>query len=384
MKPVHFRFRPAPAPASMESNGTLLQVLNALSVSEGTRAYSRLRADVSAAGILDKSYWFYAFLITFAFGGFFASAAAIYLLDSYLLLIPACLAFTFFSLQLAGVNHDAGHRAVFKSVRLNNILGVCTSFCLGIVFENWRTRHNEHHARPNQPNDPDLYIPFLATDVNQLGSKGPIESRLLRFQAWYFYPLGALVSFSNRLGTISYFRGRPLNRGDLWRFPLYAIGIFFLFVAPFVFFDPLKAVFVLLLVHITSGFYLASCFAPNHKGMTILDDDARVSFIEQQVVTGRSVTGGRLTELILLGLNHQTEHHLFPQTPRHKLHRITPRLQLVCDEHGIHFERASFLKTNRDIVNVLRDVAREARSTRTLNNADAIEEAQALVVSGGD
>ncbi len=81
---------------------------------------------------------------------------------------------------------------------------------------------------------------------------------------------------------------------------------------------------------------------------------------KEQVVTGRSVTGGKLTELILLGLNHQTEHHLFPQTPRYKLRRITPRLQQVCEETGIHFERASFIQTNRDILNVLRAVAAEA------------------------
>jgi fatty acid desaturase len=341
-----------------------------------------------AAGILDKGYVFYFLLMAFAFGGFAASAAAIFLIDSYLLLIPACLAFTFFSLQLAGVNHDAGHRAIFRSIRLNTCVGIFTSFCLGIVFENWRTRHNEHHARPNQPSDPDLYVPFLATDVNQLASKGPLESRLLKYQAFYFYPLGALVSFSNRLGTISYFRGRPLNRDDLWRFPLYATGIFFLFVAPFVFFDPLKALFVLLLVHVTSGFYLASCFAPNHKGMTILEDDARVSFLEQQVVTGRSVTGGKLTELILLGLNHQTEHHLFPQTPRYKLRRITPHLQKVCDDNGIHFERASFLKTNRDIIGVLRTVAKEAARPGTRSRLRATEmadDAKALAsASGGD
>ena len=365
----------------MVRNGYPLQVLNALSVAEGTRAYTRLRADVIRSGILDRSYVYYIFTIAFAFGGFFASAAAIVLLDSLLLLIPACLAFSFFSVQIAGVNHDAGHRAIFKSTHLNNLMGVFSSFCLGIVFENWRVRHNEHHARPNQPSDPDLYVPFLVTDANQLASKKGLEAKLLRFQALYYYPLGSLVSFSNRLGTISYFRMRPLNRDDLWRFPLYATGIFFLFVAPFLFFDPIKALFVFFLVHVTTGLYLASCFAPNHKGMTILEEDARISFLEQQVVTGRSVTGGRLTEVMLVGLNHQTEHHLFPQTPRHKLRRIAPLLQQVCDEKGIHFERATFIETNRDILSVLRSVARESAATpsRPLTADAAVEEAQALI-----
>ncbi|MGE0057742.1 MAG: fatty acid desaturase, partial [Dehalococcoidia bacterium] len=164
-----------------------MQVLNALSVAEGTRAYSRLRSDITEAGILEKSYLYYLWTIAFAFGGYFASAAAIYFFDSYLLLVPACLGFTFFSVQIAGVNHDAGHRAIFKSVHRNNLMGVFSSFCLGIVFENWRVRHNMHHARPNQPSDPDLYVPFLVTDPNQLSSKTGLESKLLKYQALYYY-----------------------------------------------------------------------------------------------------------------------------------------------------------------------------------------------------
>jgi len=336
-----------------------LQVLSALSVKDGTRAYSRLRADVRAAGILDRSYVAYAAIIVGAFGGYIASAAAIYAFDGLLPLLIACLAFSFFSVQIAGVMHDSGHRAIFQSITLNNILGNTCCLFLGLVFENWRLRHNEHHAAPNQPRDPDLYVPFLATDVNQLASKGGFESRLLRFQAWYYYLLGAVVSFSNRLGTVSYFRGRPLNRDDAWRFMIYAAGIVFLFPLPFIVFGLEKALFVFFVVHITTGIYLASCFAPNHKGMTVLEDDADVSFLEQQVVTGRSVTGGRLTEILLVGLNHQTEHHLFPQTPRVKLRRITPLLQKTCDDAHIHFERATFVQTNRDILRVLSHVSRQ-------------------------
>lgn len=332
------------------------------------------------SGILAKSPRYYALTIAFAFGGYAASAAAIVFLESFLLLIPACLAFTFFSVQIAGVNHDAGHRAIASSIGWNNVIGVVSSFCLGIVFENWRIRHNQHHARPNQPSDPDLYVPFLATDVGQLASKRGLEARFLRYQAYYYYLLGALVSFSNRLGTISYFRHRPLNRHDLWRFPLYATGILFLFVAPFLIFDPIKALVVFFVVHVTTGFYLASCFAPNHKGMTILPEDSRMSFIEQQVVTGRSVKGGLLTEILLVGLNHQTEHHLFPQTPRHKLKRITPLLQQTCTETGIHFERASFVQTNRQILGALQGVARELK-LGTGSSGRTLEDAKALVSS---
>ena len=85
------------------------------SIAEGTQAYARLRAQVRAAGILDKSYAFYAPLVVASFLGYALSVWAVYALDNYLFLAVACLGFTFFSVQLGGLMHDAGHRAIFSS-----------------------------------------------------------------------------------------------------------------------------------------------------------------------------------------------------------------------------------------------------------------------------
>ena len=64
------------------------------------------------------------------------------------------------------------------------------------------------------------------------------------------------------------------------------------------------------------GLYLGSVFAPNHKGMPILSKDDDSDFLRRQVLTARNVRGGRLTDLLLGGLNYQIEHHLFPSMPR--------------------------------------------------------------------
>ena len=58
------------------------------------------------------------------------------------------------------------------------------------------------------------------------------------------------------------------------------------------------------------GLYLGSSFAPNHKGMPILDATDRSGFLHRQVLTSRNVRGGWLTDLALGGLNYQIEHHL--------------------------------------------------------------------------
>ena len=323
-----------------------------------TAAYDRLKSDITAAGILDRSLSFYLPLIAAVFAGYALSAWAIVVTDGYLWLTFACLGFTLATVQLAGLMHDAGHRAAFRSTRLNNLLGLATTAAIGMVFPNWVLRHNLHHAHPNQEQmDPDLEVPFLVFSEADFAGKDPVQRFFARWQAYYYYPLGALVSFSNRLGSITYFL-QHRSRANLARLLLYVPAIVLLFPAPFLVFPLEKAVFVFLLVHVSTGIYLASCFAPNHKGMPSVARDADISFLEQQVRTSRNVRGGLLTDFFLVGLNHQVEHHLFPSCPRNKLRRLGPYVRQVCAEQGLPYTQVTFLRTNRILVGHLHSVSR--------------------------
>ncbi len=134
-------------------------------------------------------------------------------------------------------------------------------------------------------------------------------------------------------------------------------GIAFLFVLPFVVFSPLKAIFVFSLIHVTSGLYLANLFAPNHKGMPQLSSDTVMSFLKQQVITSRDIKGGLVTDLALVGLNYQIEHHLFPTCPRNKLKLLTPYVQDVCQRLNLEFRTVGLIETNKMILRDLRAVA---------------------------
>jgi fatty acid desaturase len=330
-----------------------------LTIAAGTQAYSQLKSEVTRAGILDRAYLFYAGLIAFGFVGYVASVAAIIAFDHWLLLGLACLGFSFFSVQMAGLMHDSGHRAVFASIRNNDILGYICAGTLAMVFDNWKTRHNMHHAHPNQEGlDPDVEIPFIATNAESYLKKRGFQRWLVKYQALYYYPLGSIVSFSNRLGTLTYFLGNR-SAGDWWKVSLYVIGALFLFVAPFIAFSFEKALFVFVLVHVSTGIYLANCFAPNHKGMPMVA--AGLSFLEQQVITSRNVRGGFFTDLMLVGLNHQTEHHLFPYCPRNKLGLLQPYVERTCEGLGIQFTEVGLVETNRILLRELRNVPRAGR-----------------------
>jgi fatty acid desaturase len=321
--------------------------------------YARLKADVHAGGILDRSYYYYFAQIVLAFGGYGLSALGIYIFDDPVLLGVSCLGFSFFTAQLAGLMHDSGHRAVFKSTRFNDLLGVASSAAIGLVFANWTARHNAHHAYPNQESkDPDLELPFLA--VSELGyrNKPGLQKSVMRWQALYYFPLGGIVSLTNRLGTLSFFLQGGLSRG-VWRLLLYLPATFILFALPFFVFSIEKGLFVVILVHLSTGIYLANCFAPNHKGMPVLVRGSSLPFMERQVITSRNVRGGLITDIVLVGLNHQVEHHLFPSCPRNKLSRLQPLIRSACHELGLEFCEEGIWETN---AHILRNLHRTSRS----------------------
>ncbi len=277
-----------------------------------------------------------------------------------MLLLLACVVFSAFTVQLAGVMHDCGHRAVFSSIRSNDLLGSFAAGAIGMSLMSWREHHNRHHAFPNQDTkDPDFQVPLTAFSANQMSLKSGRTRLLSRYQAFYFYGILATASLSNRVGGVVNFLRRP-SEGSLIEHLANVPVVAALTVGPFLVFPLEKALFVFVVVHLVSGLYLANCFAPNHKGMTTLRDDAEISFFEQQVVTARSVRGGILTEIFMVGLNHQIEHHLFPSTPRNKLKQLRPSVIEACEAEGIAYGEEGFVESGRTILRSLYGVSRQA------------------------
>lgn len=64
------------------------------------------------------------------------------------------------------------------------------------------------------------------------------------------------------------------------------------------------------------GVYMGCTFAPSHKGVAMLPEDAKIDFFRRQVLSSRNITGSQFMTFLMCGLNHQVEHHLFPSMPR--------------------------------------------------------------------
>jgi fatty acid desaturase len=108
-----------------------------------------------------------------------------------------------------------------------------------------------------------------------------------------------------------------------------------------------------LISHAVFGVYLGSVFAPNHKGMLIVDDTTEIDFLRLQVLTARNVRAHALTDFWYGGLNYQIEHHLFPSLPMHRLRPASLIVKQFCEERGVSYAETSMVQSYREILSYL-------------------------------
>ncbi|MGE0541799.1 MAG: acyl-CoA desaturase [Dehalococcoidia bacterium] len=312
-----------------------------------------------AAGILDRDYPYYTFLIA---GLAIATAVSLYFLirtPFSLPLVGWAAAFALVGVQLCGIVHDAGHRTIFRSKALNTLLGWSVAGLLAMGFRSWRVQHNVHHAHTNVDGlDPDLDIPLHAFTLRQFERQGGFWRYVRRYQAAFFYPMRTLVVFSRRLSEIRYYRQERFSPRLLAEMTIWAAGIAAWFIVPFFVFPLEKVILLFVVIHPIMGFYLSNVFAPNHKGMPQILEGTKISFLEQQISTSRNITPGRFVDFMYFGLNYQIEHHLFPTCPRNKLKLITPYVKEICARTGLEYTQADIITSNRIILGELNSVAR--------------------------
>jgi len=115
--------------------------------------------------------------------------------------------------------------------------------------------------------------------------------------------------------------------------------------------SPLKALAFIAVAQSVFGLYLGCTFAPNHKGMQIVDPGCRPDFLRRQVLTSRNITGGWALSVVFGGLNHQIEHHLFPSMPSRNLRRCRPLVKDFCAREGVAYTettvRSSYVRVLR-------------------------------------
>lgn len=285
---------------------------------------------------------------------YLASFAGVVLAKGWLegLVAAASLSFAFAAVGF-NIQHDANHNAFFAAPtkrlsRANRIVG-WSMFVVGADANRWLYRHNTlHHGSPN--------VVGTDSDINlgPLARLAPFQRRYFwhRYQHIYLWPLycvtileimfndvatlvgasrhsrssnsrfsDASVAVLTKLGFVAVMLGLPLLNHPFWVVALVALGVMF-----------------------TVGFLLGVVFQSAHivEGAEFAEAGSRppCQWHEWQVRSSLDFSHGsgplsRLLRWYVGGLDHQTEHHLFPRVPHTAYPLIAPVVSAVCAEYHI-------------------------------------------------
>ncbi|MET0673694.1 MAG: acyl-CoA desaturase, partial [Microbacterium pygmaeum] len=310
------------------------------------QAYTKVSQVVRETGLLERTPWFYIFTATAIVLGFGGAITGFILLgDSwYQLLIAAALGILF--TQVAFLSHEAAHRTIFSSNKWNDRVAlIIGNGIVGMSRDWWSSKHTRHHANPNRVSkDPDIEVDtirFLEVDAAKVS--GPMAF-ITRRQGWLFFPLLTLEGLNlHFIGLRHLLNFRQPVKGRWVELGLIALR-FALVLTPIFVFLPLGMAFAFLGVQMAVfGIYMGAAFAPNHKGMPIIDPDAKLDFFTKQVRTSRNVSGGWWATILMGGLNYQVEHHLFPNMARPNLRKARLLVREFCAERDVPYTETGLI-----------------------------------------
>ncbi|MFD9244860.1 fatty acid desaturase family protein [Streptomyces sp. NPDC059556] len=328
--------------------------------------FARLSRKIQEAGLMARRPGYYALRIAAVTALYAAGWAAFVLIgDSWWTLATAAfLAFVFG--QVALLAHDLAHRQVFRLRKASERSGrIAGNLGIGMGYGWWQDKHTRHHANPNHEDlDPDLDPDIFVWTQDQARTAKGLPRLIGRSQAFLFFPLLTLEGFNLHVSGVRSLFDRSLTH-RVGEGVLLAAHFVAYLGALFLVLPPGEAVVFLLVHQGLFGVYLGSIFAPNHKGMPVLRGADRPDFLRRQVLTSRDVRGGRITDIVLGGLNYQIEHHLFPSMPSPHLRRAQVIVRRHCQELGVGYLETSLARSYRQTLASLHAAGAPLRRPRT-------------------
>ncbi|MCW2164266.1 Fatty acid desaturase [Microbacterium hydrothermale] len=327
------------------------------------KAYTELSQVVRESGLLVRTPLFYAGVASAIVLGFAGCITAFILLgDSWFQLIVAAVLGILFT-QVAFLAHEAAHRQIFASGPANDRLGLFIgNGIVGMSRSWWASKHTRHHANPNRVGkDPDIEIDTISfLDVDAAKARG-VQRWITQRQGYLFFPLLAFEGINLYVLALRHLLSRGENK-DRWK----ELGLLAvrhtLFIAPIFVFLPVGLAFAFFGVSVAVfGIYMGASFAPNHKGMPVIEPGAKLDFFSKQVRTSRNVSGGWWATWLMGGLNYQIEHHLFPNMPRPHLSRARVIVREHCATLGVPYVETTLFQSYGIVIRYLNRVGLAAR-----------------------
>jgi fatty acid desaturase len=327
--------------------------------------YTVLKRRIQTAGLLDKRPAYYLLSITTNFVLFAGCLILLFSVKPVWAQALAAIGLAIVSGQLGYQLHDSGHRQMFAAAGKNALVGLITAdLLLGMSYGWWVHKHNLHHGNPNDVDlDPDIKVGAIAYTLDHALARRGLGRLAAMYQAYLFFPLTTLLAWSMHVTGLSYLVKGP-SRYRRLEFGLLTVHAVVYLGAMLYFLGPWSALMVVLIHKAVGGAYLASVFAPNHKGMPQTDSNTRLDFVRVQVLTARNIRGHPITDIWYGSLNYQIEHHLFPNMPRLNMRRAQLIVKEFCAEHGIEYYETSFVQSYRELLGFLNEIGAPLRAAR--------------------
>jgi fatty acid desaturase len=329
--------------------------------------YAELKRIVKERGLLEKQPGFLTGRIIITLVLLAISVALMCVSSSLWLQIPNAVFMAFIFGQRGFIANDVGHRQAFRTPKINDRVGLLfANLLLGMSFGWWVDKHNKHHAHTNMhDHDPDIDIIVLAfTEEDALEKRG-IPRFIVKYQAFFFFPMLTFQAYSLRVGSIGWLMQPQVKRRVLESFLLIMHGVLLAGLSIGTL-GLLNGLIFLVIQQALFGLYLASVFAPNHKGMPIIDEDMEIDFMRHQILTSRNVRPTPFRDVWYGGLNYQIEHHLFPTLARNKLREVRDIVKEFCSQHGIEYYETTMAGSYAEILQHLHEVSAPLRRGRRL------------------
>jgi fatty acid desaturase len=261
------------------------------------RPFAELSRQIKDAGLMAPRPGYYTVKILGTAGLFIAGWAAFLLLGrSWWQLATAVLLGVAFT-QVAFLGHDAGHKQILRTRRGSYVLGLLhANLAVGLSYGWWIDKHNRHHAHPNEiGSDPDIDTGVLVFIPGE--RRRHRTTRLAtRAQAYFFFPLLLLEGLHLHVAGLLALRERPV-RARCWEGAALTAHLIAYTTVVVLVLDRVQAIVFVAVQQGVFGVYMGCSFAPNHKGMPILQPGEEPDFLRRQVVTSRNIRGRRVVDL---------------------------------------------------------------------------------------
>lgn len=263
------------------------------------------------------------------------------------------------SAQYGFIAHEAAHRQIFRNNKLNDWTGlILANLFAGLSYGFWLKKHNKHHQRPNQiGEDPDIAIRVLSFTTESKMSKKGIERWFSDRQGYLFPLLLLFTGFDLLLDSVAGMGRKDRSIGiRVLEFSLMLIRQFAPYVVLAIMFGPFWAMAMWFVMMMSFGFFMGAAFAPNHKGMPLVEKDSSLDFFSRQVLTSRNIKGSWLKDNLMGGLNYQVEHHLFPSMARPYLRKTHQIVSEYCRQNDVTLVEMNLLASYKTIMQHLNKV----------------------------